>query len=122
MTTFVVGKPVATTVSSIVVDAGLPAGQHSFRLEVLTDTGQKSPPDVAVVEVKALVAPDPVLTMVSVSPTVASTPAPFVSPATIRIAVPVAPTLPKTASPSTTPRKVTPRKTRETGKTRKKKG
>ena len=39
MARFVAGQPVVTAVPSVVVDAGLPVGQHRFRLEVLTDTG-----------------------------------------------------------------------------------
>jgi len=54
MAKFVAGQPVVTAVPSVVVDAGLPVGQHRFRLEVLTDTGQRSPPDEAVVQVQAL--------------------------------------------------------------------
>jgi len=101
MTKFVVGVPVVTPESSVVVDAGLPVGQHRFRLEVVTDTGQKSPPDEAVVQVQASTAPvgtvQPVL-----SPTVLSTPTPVLSsPAATPSLVSVASTLPKTVAPST---------------------
>lgn len=51
MATFTRGQSIVTKVSSILVDAGLPVGQHRFQLEVLTDTGQRSLPDIAVVRV-----------------------------------------------------------------------
>lgn len=113
MAKFVVGQPLATKESAVVVDAGLPAGRHRFQLEVLTDTGQKSPPAVAVVAVQA----STVLAVVSpaVAPTLTPvvSPSPVLSPATTPGDVPVASTLPKTVSLSTTPRTVTPRKTRK---------
>ena len=70
MAKFVVGQPIVTAVPSIVVDAGLPVGRHRFQLEVLTDTGQRSAPDVAVVEVQqSTLVVDPVLSVLS--PTIA---------------------------------------------------
>ena len=105
MARFVPGQPVVTAAPSVVVDAGMPVGQHLFRLEVVTDTGQRSPPDEAVVQVQAsTVLVDPVPTVVS--PTVATTLTPVVSPRTVLSPatttgdVLVAPTLPKTVSPS----------------------
>jgi hypothetical protein len=57
MAKFALGQPIMTTVPSIVVDAGLPVGLHSFQLEVLTDAGRRSLPDIKVVQVQASSAP-----------------------------------------------------------------
>jgi len=107
MAKFVLGQPVVTAVPNAVVDAGLPVGQHLFQLEVLTDSGQKSAPDIAVVQVEASVAPlQPVPVVVppvdpsTLTPVVA--PSPIVSPVATPIVMSVAATVPKTVSPSTT--------------------
>jgi len=57
MAKFALGQPVVTAEPSVVVDAGLPAGQHRFQLEVVTDSRRKSAPDIAVVQVEKLIAP-----------------------------------------------------------------
>jgi hypothetical protein len=54
MAKFIVGIPVVTKVSSVVVDTQLPVGRHRFQLEVLNDTDQKSTPDIVVVQVSEL--------------------------------------------------------------------
>jgi len=105
MAKFVLGQPVVTAVPNAVVDAGLPVGLHRFRLEVVTDTGQRSPPDEAVVEVQASTVAGAVLSPV-LSPTVASMPTPVLSPSAIPSATTtsstatLASTLPKSAPPS----------------------
>ena len=102
MAKFAVDKPIVTVEPSIVVDAGLPAGAHRFQLEVVTDRGRKSTPDVAVVQVD-----DGSITLTPIDPRLA-----VLSPT-------VATTAPKTASPAA-PRTVTPKAAPRT--TRKKKG
>jgi hypothetical protein len=57
MTQLFVGTPVVTEAPSIVVDAGLSVGQHRFQLEVVIDSGQKSQPVTAVVQVQSSTAP-----------------------------------------------------------------
>lgn len=52
MAVFSIGKTITTTTPTIVVDAGLPAGAHSFQLEVIDSAGNRSRPDVAVVTVE----------------------------------------------------------------------
>lgn len=131
MANFELGKPVVTAEPSVVVDAGLPVGQHRFRLEVLTDTGQRSPPDEALVQVQASTVPlgivPPVLTPIvpsrpsqPLSPTIPFTPSPLPSPPSIAAPVatpglaPVASTLPKkTVSPATTSPTTNPRHPRK---------
>lgn len=54
MAKFVVGHPIVTEVPKVMVDAGLSVGQHRFQLQVLTDTGQESPPDTVVIQVRAV--------------------------------------------------------------------
>jgi hypothetical protein len=51
MTTFVVGTPVETTTSTMVVDAGLPVGNHRFSLTVFDTAGNASAPSEVVVQV-----------------------------------------------------------------------
>jgi hypothetical protein len=51
MTKFVVGSPVTTETSTVIVDAGLPVGLHRFRLEVFGSTGSVSVPAEAVVQI-----------------------------------------------------------------------
>lgn len=53
MTTFVRGRPVSQANPRITVDAGLPVGRHRFQLEVLSDDGRRSAPDVVDVVVEA---------------------------------------------------------------------
>jgi hypothetical protein len=48
---FVRGKPVKTEKPTVTVDAGLPAGVHLFRLQVVTSDGRTSRPD----EVKVVI-------------------------------------------------------------------
>jgi hypothetical protein len=57
MASFVIGQPVTTAQSSVVVDAGLKPGFHRFQLVVVDDGGQASKPDEAVVEVAARLIP-----------------------------------------------------------------
>jgi len=57
MAKFALGQPVVTAEPSVVVDAGLPAGQQRFQVEVVTDSRRKSAPDIAVVQVEKLIAP-----------------------------------------------------------------
>jgi len=52
MAQFVLGQPVVTAVPCVVVTDEFPVGQHRFRLEVVTDSGQKSLPDEVVVHVQ----------------------------------------------------------------------
>ena len=135
MARFVPGQPVVTAEPTVVVDAGLPVGQHRFQLEVLTGSGQRSPPVEAVVQVQAstvtvgIVQP-PLTPTVPSDLTPALAPRPIVTPMAMPSIVSTASTLPKTMPPSTTsrsavpglPRKkaVSPSKIRR--KTRKKRG
>jgi hypothetical protein len=41
---FVPNQPIATAEPRVLVDAGLPAGRHRFRLEVENERGQRSLP------------------------------------------------------------------------------
>lgn len=52
MTTFSIGKPVRTRKPKVVVDAGLPAGRHRFRLVVTLADGRRSAPVEQVVAIK----------------------------------------------------------------------
>jgi len=88
MATFTVGKAIATTTPSIVVDAGLPLGQHRFQLVVVTDTGQRSQPDVATVDVQKpiiVIQPSPVI----VPPIFVPSPTPLVSPGIAQLDLPI---------------------------------
>ena len=119
MARFTVGKAVVTTTPTVLVDAGLPVGLHRFQLEVLTDTGQRSVPAVATIQVRVLgivIEPAPVI----LSPTGVSTRTPVMSPAIAPHAVPTKPTPPETEETLAAPRKIVRRKTRKTRKTRKK--
>ncbi len=51
MARFAVGQPITTREPFIEVDPGLPPGTHRFQLEVVTDDGRVSPPDVITVTV-----------------------------------------------------------------------
>lgn len=53
MTTFVRGRPVSQANPRVTVDAGLPVGRHRFQLEVLSDDGRRSAPDVVDIVVEA---------------------------------------------------------------------
>lgn len=79
MARFVPGQPVVTAEPSVVVDAGLPVGQHRFQLEVVTDSRRRSAPDIAVVQVQESIAPVAPAPFV-LSPAVAPTPILVVSP------------------------------------------
>ena len=57
MAAFTIGRRIITTVPTITVDAGLPAGAHRFQLEVVDSAGNRSRPDVAVVTVQRVVTP-----------------------------------------------------------------
>ncbi len=108
MAKLAIGQPLVTKESAVVVDAGMPAGVHRFQLEVLTDTGQRSPPAAALVQVRAAAAPTGIVSLVS-SPAAASTPVvsphPIAAPAAAPGIVAAAPTPPKTVSPAATSRK-----------------
>lgn len=52
MAKFAVGKPITTTASGVVVDAGLAVGFHRFRLNVADTGGNLSRPAEVVVEVR----------------------------------------------------------------------
>lgn len=54
MARFVAGEPIRTAEPTIVVDAGLPVGEHRFELVVTTDDGRSSRPDVVSVQVVQL--------------------------------------------------------------------
>jgi hypothetical protein len=53
MAKFVVGRPLTTRESSVVVDAGLPVGIHRFQLIVIGANGVASKPDQVLVQVQA---------------------------------------------------------------------
>lgn len=57
MTGFVIGKPVRTREPKVVVDAGLPAGRHRFRLVVTRDDGRRSAPMEQVVVIRNTLRP-----------------------------------------------------------------
>jgi hypothetical protein len=46
-------ETIETRAPTIVVDAGLPAGRHRFELVVFDDTGHRSKPATAVVEIQS---------------------------------------------------------------------
>jgi len=88
MATFTVGKAIATTTPSIVVDAGLPVGQHRFQLMVMTDTGQRSQPDIATIDIQKpiiVIQPSPVI----VPPVVVRSPTPLVAPGFAQLDLPL---------------------------------
>ena len=112
MARFTVGRAVVTTTPTVVVDGGLPVGLHRFQLEVLTDTGQRSLPAVATVQVRAfgrVIEPEPVI----LSPTDVLTRTPVVSPTVAPQPVPAKETQPETAPTLAAPRKVVRRRTRK---------
>jgi hypothetical protein len=51
MARFLLNRPITSEEPTIVVDGGLPAGRHRFRLEVIDSTGQRSSPSDVVVAV-----------------------------------------------------------------------
>jgi hypothetical protein len=51
MPRFLPNRPITSGEPTIVVDAGLPAGRHRFRLEVIDSAGLRSTPSDAVVTV-----------------------------------------------------------------------
>jgi hypothetical protein len=57
MVSFVAGKPFSTDTPGVVVDAGLPAGRHRFRLVVQDNGGISSQPAEIVVQVQRLIVP-----------------------------------------------------------------
>ncbi|MBE0623296.1 MAG: hypothetical protein IH606_00665 [Burkholderiales bacterium] len=118
MAKFVPGQAVVTELPSVVVDAGLPPGRHRFQLAVVTDSGRTSSPDIAVVQVDALIATaDPLRPVLS--PEILSTPTPVLPPHTIATTAavsgtaPTVPTAPKTVSPSAVSGAAASRKTRK---------
>jgi hypothetical protein len=52
MAKFVVGRPLTTRESTIVVDPGLPTGVHRFQLVVVDANGVASKPDQVLVQVQ----------------------------------------------------------------------
>ena len=61
MVRFAVGQPIKTREPSIVVDPGLEPGLHRFQLEVRTEDGRTSAPDVVEVAVKEGPISDPIV-------------------------------------------------------------
>lgn len=51
MARFVVNEPIRSTEPTIVVDAGLPLGEHRFQLVVTDSAGHNSRPDVVTVQI-----------------------------------------------------------------------
>lgn len=51
MARFLLNRPITSEDPTIVVDGGLPAGRHRFRLEVINSTGLRSSPSDVVVAV-----------------------------------------------------------------------
>jgi hypothetical protein len=103
MASFVIGRPITTAESTVVVDAGLRPGLHRFRLEVVDDSGLVSRPDEAVVQVQdqivVTLAPaptvftPPVFTPVTPVLTPAPAPRPTVAPLTPVLRPPIAPVI-----------------------------
>jgi hypothetical protein len=54
MTAFSPNKPVTTREPRVDVDAGLPAGSHTFELVVTDDAGNRSQPARVVVEIRSV--------------------------------------------------------------------
>jgi hypothetical protein len=54
MAAFQVGLPIKTTTSSIIVDAGLPVGDHVFQLQVEDNDGNISAPMRVLVKITAV--------------------------------------------------------------------
>jgi hypothetical protein len=116
MARFTVGKAVVTTTPTVLVDAGLPVGLHRFQLEVLTNTGQRSKPAVATIQVqlsRRVVEPTPVILSPTDVLTRTRVPSPSVAPHTVPPEPP--PPAAKTATLAA-PRKVVRRTTRKTKK------
>jgi hypothetical protein len=101
MASFVIGRPITTAESTVVVDAGLRPGPHRFRLEVVDDSGLVSRPDEAVVQVQlpVVVTPAPTLVAAPVFTTVtplltpAPAPRPTLAPLTPVVRPPIAPVI-----------------------------
>ncbi len=55
MARFAIGQSLTTTTPTIVVDAGLPVGQHRFQLIVIDAQGNRSVPATALVAVRQIV-------------------------------------------------------------------
>lgn len=51
MARFVVNEPIRTAEPTVVVDAGLPVGEHRFQLVVTDSSGNSSRPDVVTVQI-----------------------------------------------------------------------
>lgn len=60
MTAFAVGQPVTTDTPQVVVDAGIPPGDHLFSLVVIDDQGSASQPARVVVRIVPPISPGPV--------------------------------------------------------------
>lgn len=59
MARFALNQPIETDAPSIVVDAGMPVGQHRFQLVVIDDAGNKSKAATAVVDIqRTIISPD----------------------------------------------------------------
>lgn len=55
MARFDLNQTIATSESTLVVDAGMPVGRHRFQLEVFNEAGRRSRPDIVVVNVQRIV-------------------------------------------------------------------
>jgi hypothetical protein len=60
MARFVINQAVRTTEPTVVVDAGLPVGEHRFQLVVTDAAGNSSRPDIVTVQIAQLRSPPPV--------------------------------------------------------------
>lgn len=81
MARFAIGQTVTTDQPTVVVDAGLPAGSHRFRLVVVDMAGNTSRPDEVLVVVQAISPITPVTPVTPVSPVTPVTPVVPVRPA-----------------------------------------
>lgn len=73
MAKFSVGKPITTTTAAVLVDAGLPIGNHRFQLEVIDSSGLRSQADIRVISVQRVLTNVPG-SVPSVAPTKPTTP------------------------------------------------
>ncbi|EHR71167.1 hypothetical protein BurJ1DRAFT_2331 [Burkholderiales bacterium JOSHI_001] len=107
MTKFTVGRPITTQVPEVLVDAGLPDGQHRFRLVVIGSAGNSSTPDDLVLSISRVVLPTGLGTG-----TVGTTVPPVLQPVTPVVpvvplvpVVPVLPVRPPVPQPTIPPRR-----------------
>jgi hypothetical protein len=100
MAKFLIGRPVTTDVPEVLVDAGLPDGQHRFRLEVVDSAGNRSRPDEIVLSISRVVLPTgPVLGTGTLGPVLGTGPLGPVRPPVLQPPAPLPPVRPPLPQP-----------------------